>query len=124
MSVLVEGSWTIALIRGVAARVRSSSGRLAGWAMSRRPVTQLVSLMSDQPVRASGVILVSAAVANLVALRFFGLEVGIGGVAWRSALLLLGMAASGCDADWDGAQQGSLILRRMRWRAPGSGQGR
>lgn len=107
----LEGSRIVAWARGAAKAFGSWWDGAAERVLFSRAAKAWGESWNSAPLRAAGVLVVSAVLANGLALWLLRKEIGAGGLALRAAILLAGLAATRCRGDWKAVKEGSLALR-------------
>ncbi len=109
----LAGSRAAAWARGAGQAFGSLGSGAVGRILSSRAAKAWGGTWNSAPLRAAGTLVVSAVLANGLALWLLRKEVGAGGVALRGLILLAGLAATRCGGDWDAVREGSFFLRLL-----------
>ncbi len=109
----LEGSRAAAWARKAGKALGSLWSGTAQRVLSSRAAKAWGSAWNSAPLRATGIFVVSAVLANGLALWLLRKEIGAGGVALRALILLTGLAAARCGGDWDAVREGSFFLRAL-----------
>ncbi len=102
-------AWARGAAKAFGSRWRGAVERV----LSSRAAKTWGKTWTSAPLRATGILVVSAVLANGLALWLLRKEIGAGGVALRALVLLAGLAAARCGGDWDAVREGSIFLRAL-----------
>lgn len=109
----LEGSRIVAAVRKIASAAAGRWNAAWGRTLSSPGAGAWRKAWFESPLRWLGVAVVSAVLANMLALWLLRKETGAGAVALRALFLLAGLAMMGCRGNWDSVREGSFFLRAL-----------
>ena len=110
----VRGSRFLSWAGRCARHVRMLLGACGAWTMRQTVWRALVRTWRMAPLRAGGLLLATAVLANGACLWWWGKPIDGWWLAQRLWLLMLGLLAASCTSGWHATVRGSRFIRLFR----------